>query len=106
MKNDIKEPDMFEENEYNEYISPFESVLTEMKDTYVKKNSDYGNSFDISLDKFGLIASVVRLSDKFNRIEQLVKNKEQQVKNESIRDTLMDMANYCAMTVAWMDQQN
>jgi hypothetical protein len=84
----------------------FESVIKEMIDTYKRKNSDYGNSFDKSLDKFGLIASVVRLSDKFNRIEQLIQNKEQQVKDESIRDTFMDMANYCAMTVAWMDQQN
>lgn len=100
----MKKPEI--DNKYPGYSSPFEAVLSEMKDTYVKKNSDYGNSFDISLDKFGLIASVVRLSDKFNRIEQLIKNKEQQVKDESIRDTLMDMANYCAMTVAWMDQQN
>lgn len=84
----------------------FESVIKEMIDTYKRKNSDYGNSFDKSLDKFGLIASVVRLNDKFNRIEQLIQNKEQQVKDESIRDTFMDMANYCAMTVAWMDQQN
>lgn len=84
----------------------FESVIKEMIDTYKRKNSDYGNSFDKSLDKFGLIASVVRLSDKFNRINQLIQNKEQQVKDESIRDTFMDMANYCAMTVAWMDQQN
>lgn len=85
--------------------SNLEKILIEMNDTYIRKNSDYGNSFDISLDKFGLIASVVRLSDKFNRIEQLIQNKEQQVKDESIRDTFMDMANYCAMTVAWMDQQ-
>lgn len=87
-------------------MNNFESVLKEMQETYIKKNSDYGNSFNISLDKFGLIASIVRLSDKFNRIEQLVKNKNQQVKDESIRDTLMDMANYCAMTVAWMDKQD
>lgn len=85
--------------------SNFEKILSEMNNTYIRKNSDYGNSFDISLDKFGLIASVVRISDKFNRLENLVKNKEQLVKDESIRDTFMDMANYCAMTVAWMDQQ-
>lgn len=100
----MKKPEI--DDEYTEYISPFESVIKEMIDTYRRKNSDYGNSFDKSLDKFGLIASVVRLSDKFNRIEQLIQNKEQQVKDESIRDTFMDMANYCAMTVAWMDQQN
>lgn len=98
------EYEVIEDNEVIENNS-FESVIKEMIDTYRRKNSDYGNSFDISLDKFGLIASVVRISDKFNRLENLVKNKEQLVKDESIRDTFMDMANYCAMTVAWMDQQ-
>lgn len=85
--------------------SNFENVIDEMISTYKKKNTDYGNSFDQSLDKFGLIASVVRLNDKFNRIESLIKNKEQLVKDESIRDTFLDMANYAAMTVAWLDNK-
>lgn len=86
-------------------LSPFETITANMYETYKKKNHDYGNSFDQSLDKFGLIASVVRLGDKMNRIESLV-NKEAQVKDESIRDTIMDMANYCIMTAMWMDKQH
>lgn len=104
--NDYLEPlySTVSDNNYNP--SKFEQVLEEMKATYIRKNSDYGNSFDQSLDKFGLIASVVRLGDKMNRIESLVKNpNKQQVLDESIRDTFMDMANYSAMTVAWMDKQ-
>lgn len=80
----------------------FERITKGMFEIYKKKNHDYGNSFDQSLDKFGLIASVVRLGDKMNRIESLV-NKEAQVKDESIRDTILDMANYCIMTAMWMD---
>ena len=38
-----------------------------------------------------------------NRIESLTK-KEAQVKDESIKDTLLDMANYAIMTVMWMDK--
>lgn len=38
------------------------------------KNQDYGDSFSRSVDKFGIIAAVVRLEDKFNRLENLTAN--------------------------------
>lgn len=82
----------------------FKDIAKGMIETYVRKNHDYGNSFDKSLDKFGLVASVVRIGDKMNRIESLVQ-KEAMVQDESIRDTLLDMANYAIMTVMWMDNQ-
>lgn len=101
----------------NELVKSFKGITSKMTETYEKKNHDYGNSFDKSLDKFGLIASVVRLGDKMNRIESLtcktVQNPEYPsvsvkdanlVKDESIRDTLLDMANYAIMTVMWMDK--
>lgn len=50
------------------------------------------------MDKFGLVASVVRIGDKMNRIESLVQKKAM-VQDESIRDTLLDMANYAIMTM-------
>ena len=40
----------------------FDAITDELKDTYIKKNHDYGNSFDKSIDKFGLTAAVVRMS--------------------------------------------
>jgi hypothetical protein len=84
-------------------VIKFDMLLGNMYETYKKKNHDYGNSFDESLDKFGLVASAVRLSDKLNRFNNLI-NKENQV-DESIRDTLLDAANYCVMTVMWLDKQ-
>ena len=88
-----------------EEAAQFKEVVKGMISTYIRKNHDYGNSFDKSLDKFGLVASVVRIGDKMNRIESLVQ-KEAMVQDESIRDTLLDMANYAIMTVMWMDNQN
>lgn len=82
----------------------FKEICKSMIATYVKKNADYGNSFDKSLDRFGIVAAVVRIGDKMNRIESLT-TKKAQVTDESIRDTLMDMANYCVMTVMWLDNQ-
>ena len=87
-----------------ESANQFKNIAKGMIETYVRKNHDYGNSFDKSLDKFGLVASVVRIGDKMNRIESLVQKKAM-VQDESIRDTLLDMANYAIMTVMWMDNQ-
>lgn len=80
----------------------FKMVTAEMGTLYAKKNRDYGNSFDVSLDEDGLLVSKIRLGDKYKRFSQLINN-ESEVKDESIRDTLVDMANYAAMTIMWMD---
>ena len=84
-------------------VEQFMSITQNMAKTYAAKNHDYGNSFEESLDEFGLVASVVRLGDKMNRIKSLIK-KEAQVKDESIKDTLLDMANYAIITVMWMNK--
>lgn len=86
-------------------VEQFMDITNNMTKTYAAKNHDYGNSFEQSLDKFGLVASVVRIGDKMNRIESLTK-KEAQVKDESIKDTLLDMANYAIMTVMWMNKKS
>nr|DAJ60081.1 MAG TPA: Nucleotide modification associated domain 1 [Caudoviricetes sp.] len=71
--------------------------------TFCKKNSDYGNSFEESLDKHGIVASVVRMGDKMNRLESLTDDsRTQQVGSESLLDTLEDLSNYAAMTVCWL----
>lgn len=81
----------------------FDAITDELKDTYIKKNHDYGNSFNKSIDKFGLTAAVVRMNDKMERLNSLL-NKDAKV-NESIRDTVMDLANYCIMTAMYLDNK-
>lgn len=85
-------------------VQSFMDITTNMAKTYAAKNHDYGNSFEQSCNKFGIIASVVRLGDKMNRIESLA-IKKAEVKDESIKDTLLDLANYAIMTVMWLNQQ-
>lgn len=71
--------------------------------TFCKKNSDYGNSFEESLDKHGIVASIVRMGDKMNRLEALTDySRTQQVGSESLLDTLEDLSNYAAMTACWL----
>lgn len=78
-------------------IHPFQEITNGLYETYCKKNRDYGNSFDQSLNKFGEISALIRISDKYNRLCSLITNKEQEVKDESIDDTILDMANYLIM---------
>lgn len=74
-----------------------------MTDLYARKNRDYGNSFDKSMDKFGMVVSAIRIGDKVNRLQSLVEKKGQaEVKDESIADTFMDLACYAIMTYMWL----
>lgn len=79
----------------------FEDILKELNEIYEKKNADYGNSFENSLNKFGVLPTVIRLNEKVNRLKSLCIGK-QQVKDESIEDTLKDIANYAIITVKWL----
>lgn len=86
-------------------LSKFKSITEKMAETFRKKNHDYGNSFEQSLNEEGLAASRIRMGDKWNRFKQLSKGAKAQVNDESLRDTLIDMANYAIMTVMWLDKQ-
>lgn len=70
---------------------------------FCRKNHDYGNSFEKSLDTFGLVAGIVRMSDKFERLVSLNDpSKDAQIASESLVDTLEDLSNYAAMAACWM----
>lgn len=71
---------------------------------YVRKNNDYGDSFHTTFLEEGMVMPRLILSDKlylFKNLSRKYGNKifEQQVINESLEDTLMDMANYALMTI-------
>lgn len=82
----------------------FKAITDKMLETFIQKNHDYGNSFDKQMDEFGMIAAVIRLSDKLNRLKVLTKE-DAQVKEESIQDTLLDLANYSILTAMWLYDQ-
>lgn len=81
--------------------------LTElMAATYARKNADYGDSFGKSVQRYGIIAALTRMSDKWNRLENLILSKEDnKVKDESVLDTLLDLATYAVMTYMEMERQ-
>lgn len=82
-------------------INLFEDITIQMRDTYERKNADYGNSFEEQYNEYGLISSCIRLEDKLRRLKSLSKS-EARVKDESIEDTLLDLANYSILTIMSM----
>lgn len=79
-------------------------ILVEMENTYAKKNHDYGDSFHKTFLEEGMAMARIRLSDKLERFKTLTRSGGQQVNDESIRDTLKDLATYAVMTVMEMDR--
>ena len=86
-------------------VIQFQNLVSVMASTYARKNEDYGDSFGKSVDRYGPIAALTRMSDKWNRLENLMlKGKEGLVADESLKDTLIDLACYCVMTVIALDK--
>lgn len=82
------------------------SVVGRMKDIYAAKNADYGNSFEMTLDKYGIIGAIIRMQDKMNRIDGYYWKPEEDKKvDESLIDTLEDLGNYAIMTSVWLRNQ-
>lgn len=76
-------------------------IADELNAIYISKNHDYGDSFGETFKKLGIISAVTRISDKVNRLQSLaVKTaEERKVKDEGIKDTLYDLANYAIMSI-------
>ncbi|MBU5486413.1 DUF1599 domain-containing protein [Clostridium sp. MSJ-11] len=78
-------------------------ICTELNELYKRKNHDYGDSFGKTYEEYGAVMAAIRLEDKLQRFRRLIKA-ESKVKDESIRDTLIDLANYAIMTIIEMDK--
>ena len=96
--------------------SHFLQLLKEMKDLYNRKNAGYAGigeqdpykNFRYS-EMFGVSpfkGSLIRMSDKYVRISNLIKNPNADQVGESIRDTLMDMSVYCLIAICLYEEEN
>lgn len=77
-------------------------VQKEAFETFVRKNKDYGDAFAT----YGPVGVIVRIGDKISRLTSVTSSGVNLVKDETIRDTLMDLHNYSAMAVMLMDEGN
>lgn len=86
-------------------INHHKEICKKLNQLYADKNHDYGNSFGATYEKYGDISALVRISDKMNRIEQLVQTGEQKVKDEALEDSILDMANYLIMWAMELEEE-
>lgn len=89
----------------NNKVERHKEICEELTSIYAKKNHDYGDSFHISFLEEGMAMPRIRLGDKFNRFKTLSRGHKQEVNDESLRDTLLDLANYAIMTVLEMENE-
>ena len=85
-------------------VVQFANEAKQCVELYSRKNHDYGNSFDKGIDNIGIAYGVGRIYDKMNRLITLTK-KEAKVKDESVDDTLRDLACYSMMMLAYRKRQ-
>lgn len=94
-----------ETSTYTPYEQKYMDVIEILKKTFLKKNHDYGSSVRKNYDKFeaygkneGLKYVFGRIAEKYDRLENLIYGKDSnQVIDESIEDSLLDMANYAIL---------
>ena len=89
--------------ELNSKVQMHLNICNEINRLYARKNHDYGDRFHQTFVEEGMAMARIRLGDKFNRFKTLSRGGDQKVNDESIRDTLIDLANYAIMTVLEME---
>lgn len=81
-------------------VENFTTIVKSMTELYAKKNHDYGNAFGEIIAQVGLPYGVGKLKEKLKRVETLSKSKAEI--DESIEDSLTDLACYTVMTLSYL----
>ena len=88
-------------------LQKHKNICEELNKIYEIKNKRYNDSFNKSFNEYGLIMSCIRLDDKLSRFKALSKDKTlDDQKDESIKDTLKDLANYAIMTLIELERND
>ena len=90
---------LFYKNKMNR-VEQMKTIQMEALELFTKKNIDYGDAFA----KYGVIGVLMRISDKLQRAMSITKNGVNLIKDEGIRDTLIDLHNYSAMALMLLDE--
>lgn len=81
------------------YPSIFDNILEQMSDLHARKNSDYGDAAYEGYKEFGITYYIIQLHNKLNRLKSLTKDASKPQVNESLEDTLIDLASYSVMAL-------
>ena len=81
-------------------VTQMKKIQQEALELFTKKNADYGDAFA----NFGVIGVLMRIEDKIQRALSITKNGVNLVDDETLRDTMIDLHNYSAMTMMLLDE--
>lgn len=80
-------------------VSIHNELCRKMHQLYERKNADYGDSFSQLRHRYPNFVCM-RIFDKLNRLETIMQpGYECRVSDETVEDTLMDIANYAIMEI-------
>lgn len=85
-------------------VQRFRVITERMAQVFESKNHDYGNSFSDCVGELGIVAGFATIYNKCNRLKTLIKCADVKVSEETLADTLLDMANYCVMLKMELDK--
>ena len=88
-------------------VSRFEELTKELVVLHHTKSKDYGTLEDPlqNLREFSLLGIVIRLNDKMARLKSFVRNGKVFVRDESVKDTLKDIAVYSLLAIQLMEEE-
>lgn len=95
---------MISREELNREIGIHKDICAKIHQTFISKRQDYGNTTEESLKRYGPSAMLTRIYDKHERLNNLLLGNKMP-NNESIQDTLLDMANYCIIWIMEMTKE-
>lgn len=112
VKNDLN----YWRNKLKDVVSPelVDDVIVDINDIHnqqlalmAKKNKDYGNALYEGCSDIGDVYAYCRIFDKAKRFISLIKNGfNPEIREDTLEDTIRDLANYCNMYLAWKNRYN
>lgn len=95
-----------------ELLTYFQEKTSAMVETMQKKNADYAGEGVDPFANFSRVEALgickteqgflTRMTDKMCRVVSFVQKGVLQVKEETVEDTLLDLANYCLLMAAYI----
>ena len=81
-------------------VHQMKTIQAEALELFKKKNVDYGDAFAT----YGTIGVLIRINEKVQRAMSITSNGITLLNNERLRDTLIDLHNYSAMSLMLLDE--